>query len=520
MEHVLPCYSFRDNPALHTATEAPSPSANTYSSESTQELVEGNTHSHLAVSVSLPSNGYDNEERSLLLNSSWQSEPPEADQQRRVLLQLQKQCTMREEEEEEEEEEKEGDIEQHSMNVVKHIGKAAKLKRFFRLLKNSMSRQPLPEQTEKEQQSLVEPASSMTAAHNPEQLYRLIAQRRLCADAARPGSLYSQADSAYGSRSGSESNSIRRRSTAAVSTLTSNCPSHDEYCRQDSLLSSREGTFSSRQGAAAKMRFPLGQEHRAIEKHAKEREDSNPLYENVRKQGPPTRRHIEGQHPAPDIANVTKSNGVETPVESPHPADYEDDDDPDLPEQRLMMMTAGCARASRRKPQFLMYTKRRRNALSRNKYSPVNTNPQACSGTVTEESHASPSPTKAYLPLCTDDGEMLSLSTCMTRRLSSREGCISGEFNKIIHYLHDLHSSLCQALKEDSVSLNGESSDHESQHSDNEETRSPSPLPIQEAEIYLQAAVILQKALSTLSLDMEEMMKLPGEDEYVLQQVQ
>ena len=485
--------------------------------------MEENIHLPIGASASFPLNSYDHEERSLLFNSSWQSECPEVDQPHRanqMLIQLQKQCATGEEEDEEEEEEKEEEEERQSLNFVKHVGKAAKLKRFFHLLKQSMKRQQLPTPTNKEQQ-LAPAVSSVTTGHNPEHLYRLIAQRQINAEATRPPSLYSQADSAYGSRSSSQSNSIRRRSTAAVSTLTSNCPSHYEYGRQDSFISTREGTFTLRQGSVTKLRFPLGKEQKASDKQAREREDCTPLYENIQRQSPPVRKHTECHDPthatAPNTTNETQ--GVETLVISPLPADYEDDDS-DLPEQRLMMMTAGCARASRRKPQFLVYTKRGRSNRSRNKYSPVNTNPLTCSGTVlAEETQTAASSDKegmAYQPPHTDQEEVHPLP--LTRQLSYREGCMSGEFNKIIHHLHAIHSSLCQALDEDSISFNDESSDHEGQELDYSETPPP-PLPLQEAEMYLQAAVILQKALSTLSLDLEEMI-ISGESEDVLQEVQ
>ena len=468
---LLPCYSFSST-ATKSTTNSPQETLNSLATAPacTHHQDEKELQSH---TVSCP---IDEEKESLFFSSSWQYDSTRDESLQHSAV-FQQSGTI-------EEEPKVKAKEEASVESRKFKGRIGTVKKFFSRLVQSVSSHNTSTAVEKETPL----SNSVVAASLPNlQHPRLVAQRQVEAQ-TRIGSFYSQADSGFASRSGSESNSIRRRSIAAISTLTSNCPSQDGFSRQGSFTSTKEGNLSSRTNASTvSLGFPLSHEKRAIEKHGEGKKESmSSLCDSLLKPCSTEGSSVQCSKDSLLLSSFSSS------------MDDADDEEADLPEQRLMLMTAGCARAYRRKPRSLQYRQEGRKQLrSRNKYSPVKT----CNPFATSPDSTTFTTKQKTLPQ-THRGK----ATQQLVPPTSRKEYVSGEFNDILDSLYELNSSFHHSRQDEMFGLSQEDSD--SSLTPTSTSPPPPPTPTPDAEMYLSAAWILQDALSNLP-DFEE---IPRDD--------
>lgn len=465
---LLPCYSFSST-AAQSAINSPQETVNDCTNH--QDKKEHQSHTESAVSLS--SCPIDEEKESLFFSSSWQYDSTHEESLQHSAV-FQQSGTI--------EEEPKPKVKEEALACEsrKHKGRIGTVKRFLSLIVQSVSSRNAPSTTvEKETPAPL--SQSAVAASLPNLRHHRLGSRQVEANNTRIGSFYSQADSGFASRSGSESNSIRRRSIAAISTLTSN---QDGFSRQGSFTSTKEGTLSSRPNTStASLGFPLSYEKRAIEKQKKESMSS--LCDSLHKPCSTERSSVQCSKDSLLLSSFSSS------------VDDADEEEAELPEQRLMLMTAGCARAYRRKPKCVQYRQEKKQLRSRNKYSPVKTcNPFATS------------PDSMTYPIKKAPPKNLSGKT--TQQLvppTSRKEYVSGEFNDILDSLYELNCSFHHSRKEDIFCLSQEDT-LDSDSSPTPTSTSPLPPPTPDAEMYLSAAWILQDALSNLP-NFEE---IPGDN--------
>ena len=455
---LLPCYSFSST-ATQSAINSPQETLNSLP-DCTIYQNEKYLQSHTESAVS----PIDEEKESLFFSNSW-STHEESLQQSAV---FQQSGTI--------EEPKAKAQEETSVCVSrKQKGRIGTVKRFLSLIVQSVSSRNTPN-TAVEKETPAPLSHSAVAASLPNLQHHRLVSRQVEANQTRIGSFYSQADSGFASRSGSESNSIRRRSIAAISTLTS---TQDGFSRQGSFTSTKEGTISSRPNTStASLGFPLSCEKRAVEKQKKESMSS--LSDSLPKPCSTERSSVQCSKDSLLLSSFSSS------------VDDADEEEAELPEQRLMLMTAGCAKAYRRKPKNLQYRQEGKKQLrSRNKYSPVTCKPFATSPDST--------------PFLTKKAPPQPLRGKITQQLAppkSRKEYVSGDFNDILDSLYELNSSFHHSRQDDMFPLSQEDT-LDSDSSPTPTSTTPLPPPTPDAEMYLSAAWILQNALSDLP-DFEE----------------
>lgn len=401
-----------------------------------------------------------------------------------------------------EEEEEEDERESSMTVVVRRVGKAAKLKRFFNFIKQSVK--PKTEQAQPDHEHQLT-ASTGSTGSTTQSFFRMIAQKKI--QTSKRASVGSQVDSAYGSRSSSTSNSVHRQSLAAVSTLTSLCPSQDSL--NESYPSSRE---RSRQALRQQVSAPglicssIAQDLRPAPIKA----EKNSANKSVT-----IKPHKNCFHSisVPPPAILKKRNPHMTLTDSMK------DEDED-PEGRLMMMTAGRVKVNRGKPdQLLISEQSARRHRSASPYSPVtNTKPlphltdaeirKSLWAIVSTPDPLSPNDSPVWMypgetqETDSSDGHFFS-------SISDNVYTIAKEFDAILQHIHAIRSRLpvnkpptkptSLTLKNSPVQLRTPSRSSSTTLS----ATSPSPLaPQVSANTYLEAAGIMQTAISNISLSM------------------
>lgn len=427
---ILPSYSF-------STQDTKEPAAENQDSSLTSHLQEEKTVQKQTEPTDTLTTCPSDDREAFFLSSSWMADSCDESLQHSLVFPQSDTATLEREELEKEQSRKQGTMK--------------KVKKLFSRIKHSVTSRSASSTLERETQP---PPMAATAVSPATLRRRLITRRQMSADdsLAKVGSVYSQGSSGYGSgygsRSGSESNSIRwRSSVAAISTLNSNCPSHDDLSRQGSV-NSRESSTSYRPNAV-RAGFPLSQKKRA---------------------------------------SYTK----ELLSFPSHSDDEEDEEDEGFLEQRLLMMTADSAKASRRRPGSLQITQKgMKYSSSRKKYSPVST------------VHPLPNP-EGKTPIAKRMASLQTYNDTSCKQLTNggdvpRNSCVSREFNEILHGLSSLFGET--HVEQFHLSLSAEDNSIEL---DTALIPAPSPPPPPHSKIYLSAADILQNALTNLLPDLED----------------